>query len=341
MAKPSVNGQTTAGNLELERVLKYIMNEIDSKFTPGNIYVVFNTSDAAYIQYFKDHNKIYADGTEMVHTSLATAYAASTSNRNDIILLNAQNGHAVTTMLDISNNRTHFISMGMRGGSLGMGARSRVTMGNSTTAADIGIMKNTGVGNTFTGIKFDTSSTQALSLYCVVEAGEYAIYRGCEFYKSSDLDDAGASELALNGDSAQFIDCYIGSTANETGNIRANVLCTGGIVSGKKLRDCHFIDCFFAAKADDTDKNFVYGANATDVERSLTFKGCTFFNNPLGAGTPAAAIAFGAAQTRGAVFCDTNCAVVDVTVMGTTGQNIFVMQQDGATYATGGLSAQS
>jgi len=94
-------------------------------------------------------------------------------------------------------------------------------------------------------------------------------------------------------------------------------------------------------KADDTDKVFVYGANATDVERSLTFKGCTFFNNPLSAGTPAAAIAFGAAQTQGAVFCDGLCACVDCSVMGTTGQNIFVIQQDGATYATAGLSAQS
>ena len=260
------------------------------------------------------------------------------TNKNDVALLSANAGHPVSSMLDISKNRCHFISLDGGRSGVGMGARTRITMGVTTAATDLGVMQNTGVGNTFTGIKFDSSNTVAESLYSIVEAGEYAVYNRCEFYKSSDLDDAGAAEIALNGDSAQFINCTIGSSANETGNIRANVLCTGGIVSGKKLRDCYFENCMFLAKADDTDKVFVYGANATDIERSLTFKGCTFFNNPLSAGTPAAAIAFGAAQTQGAVFCDANCAVVDVTVMGTTGQNIFVVSQDGSTYATAGLA---
>lgn len=272
--------------------------------------------------------------------TIARANVVTGSNRQDVVVLSANSEHAVTEMLDISKNRVHYIGMDARGGT-GMGARSRVIMGVTTTATDLSVMKNTGVGNTFTGIKFDSGNTKAESLYGIIEAGEYAVYNRCELYKSTDLDDAGASELALNGDSAQFFNCSIGSTANETGNIRANVLCTGGIVSGKKLRDCHFENCMFLAKADDTDKVFVYGANATDVERKLAFKGCTFFNNPLSAGTPAAAIAFGAAQTEGAVFCDTNCAVVDVTVMGTTGQNIFVVSQDGSTYATAGKSVQA
>lgn len=277
---------------------------------------------------------------EKALATVAQAYSLVTTNAHDTIALSANAGHAVTSMLSISKNRMHIVGLSGRNG-IGMGARARITMGVTTAATDIAVMQNTGVGNTFTGIKTDSSNTKAESLYSVVEAGEYAIYNSCELYKSTDLDDAGASELALNGDSAQFHNMTIGSTANETGNIRANVIVTGGIVSGKKLRDCYFQNCMFLAKADDTDKVFVYGANATDVERSLTFKGCTFFNNPLSAGTPAAAIAFGAAQTEGAVFCDATTAVVDVTVMGTTGQNIFVIQQDGATYATAGLSAQA
>jgi len=270
--------------------------------------------------------------------TIAKAYATVTSGNHDVILLSANAAHVQTSMLDLTKSRVHFVGLGLRGGSLGMGARARITMGDSTVAADIALVKHTGVGNTFSGIKFDSSSTVAASLYAIAEGGEYAIYNSCEFYKSSDLDDAGAAEIALNGDSAQFINCTIGSSANITGDIRANVICTGGIIAGKKLRDCYFENCMFLAKADDTDKVFVYGANATDVERSLTFKGCTFFNNPLSAGTPAAAIAFGSAQTQGAVFCDSNCAVVDVTVMGTTGQNIFVISQDGSTYATAGLA---
>lgn len=273
--------------------------------------------------------------------TIAQAYSIARTNRHDVIYLSGNSAHPLTEMLTVSKNRVHFVGLSVRDGAMGMGARTRITMGVTTAATDLGVMKNTGVGNTFTNLKFDSSNTVAESLYSIVEAGEYAIYRGCEFYKSTDLDDAGASEIALNGDSAQFINCTIGSSANETGNIRANVLCTGGIVSGKKLRDCYFENCMLLGKADDTDKNFVYGANATDVERSLVFKGCTFFNNPLSAGTPAAAIAFGSAQTQGAVFVDVTSACVDCTVLGTTGQNIFVVSQDGSTYATAGLAVAS
>lgn len=328
------------GDLELEKALLGLDNQ-GLPLTVGNKYYVMLAADAGYADFYKKYQQLYPDGTYAVHNTIASAYAAATSNRHDIIFINGNGAHAQTSILDISKNRIHFVGMGFRGGSVGMGARARITMGVTTSASDIAVMKNTGVGNTFTGLKFDSSNTKDESLYSVVEAGEYSIYRSCEFYKFSDLDDAGAAEIALNGDSAQFFDCWIGSTVNQTGNIRANVLCTGGIVSGKKLRDCYFENCMFLAKADDTDKVFVYGANATDVERSLTFKGCTFFNNPLSAGTPAAAIKFGAAQTEGAVFCDANTACVDVSVLGTTGQNIFVLQQDGATYATAGLAAQS
>jgi len=333
--------RTTHGNKELATYLNMLRTAGGNSMTTGNVYVVLPSGDAGYEQFHLDNQKTYLDGTEMIHPTVASAYAATTTNRHDVILLSAYAAHAQASMLTISKNRIHFIGLGGRGGSIGMGARSRITLGVTTVATDLAVMKNTGVGNTFTGIKFDSSNTKDESLYGIVEAGEYAIYNSCEFYKSSDLDDAGAAEIALNGDSAQFLNCTIGSSANETGDIRANVLCTGGIVSGKKLRDCYFENCMFLAKADDTDKVFVYGANATDVERSLTFKGCTFFNNPLGAGTPAAAIAFGAAQTEGAVFCDANTACVDVTVLGTTGQNIFVISQDGSTYATAGLAVSS
>jgi len=269
--------------------------------------------------------------------TLSAAYGACTSNNGDLIIIDGDSEVVETAMITWSKNR--ITVFGTNGGKH-YGQAARVSIGVTTAATDIALLKVTGVRNNFIGIKFSSSNTVAEGLYTVAEAGEFTTYVNCSFYKSSDLDDAGASELLLNGDSAQFYNCTIGSTANETGNIRANVLCTATI-AGKKLRDCYFENCLFLAKADDTDKVFVYGANATDVERMLVFKGCTFFNNPLSAGTPAAAIAFGAAQTEGAVFCDGTCAVVDVSVMGTTGQNIFVIQQDGATYATAGLSAAS
>ncbi len=317
--------------------LRYGAQILPSEIVGGGMTVFGN---AWYVDPTNGNDSDTGETPDHAFASISAAVSAATTNNHDVIFLSAYAAHTQTSMLTITKNRLHFVGCDLRTG-IGMGARARVAMGDSTVDADIALMQNTGVGNTFTGIKFDSSSTVSASLYGVAEGGEYTIYNRCEFYKSSDLDDAGAAEIALNGDSAQFLNCTIGSSANETGNIRANVLVTGEIISGKKCRDCYFENCMLLGKADDTDKNFVYGDNATDVERMLVFKSCTFFNNPLSSGTPAAAIAFGAAQTQGAVYCDGNTACVDCTVMGTSGQNIFVLQQDGATYATGGLAAQS
>jgi hypothetical protein len=273
--------------------------------------------------------------------TLAAAYDATTSNQDDFIVLSAYAAHAVTEMLDVSKNRIHFLSGGHRPGSIGMGARSRVTMGVTTAATDLAVMKNTGVGNTFQGLKFDSSNTKDESLYSVVEAGEYSIYEGCEFYKSTDLDETAAAEVANNGDSAQWVNCTFGSTVNIVADdkIRPNMLLTGGIVSGKKCRDNVIQDCLFLVKAAGTEAVRIYGANATDVERMLLVKNSTFLSNTLGAATPAHAVGFGAAQTQGTVLLQ-DCASVDHTVMAEASVGIYVA---GAvpTFATTGVSVAS
>jgi len=118
---------------------------------------------------------------------------AVTSNRHDIIFLSANAAHAQTSMLTIAKSRVHFVGMSMRAGSLGMGARTRITMGSTAVATDVGVLLNTGVGNTYDSIKFDNGNDKAESLYGQLESGEYTIYRNCEFYNSDNLDVAGGS----------------------------------------------------------------------------------------------------------------------------------------------------
>jgi hypothetical protein len=273
-------------------------------------------------------------------TSWATAFrtyskaiAAAVTNNNDVIYIDGDSTVAETAMVTISKNRVHTVGVNGTPGHYGAGAK--ISIGVTTAATDIACIKNTGVRNTFTGIKVISNNTVAEGLYAWAEGGEYARFFNCEFYKSTDLDDAGASEFLHNGDSAMFYNCTFGSSANETGNIRANVLVTATL-SGKKCRDTYFENCIFLSKADDTDKVMVYGANATDVERMFLMKDCTFFNNPLSAGTPAHAVGFGAAQTQGAVILK-NCTSVDCTVMAEAAKGIYV---DGAvpTFATTGVS---
>ena len=294
---------------------------------PGDVY---------YVDYRNGSDSNSGKTWSRSFRTLGAAVDAVTSNNNDIILIDGDSTVTETSMITLSKNRIHIIGCNGNLGHYGQGAK--VSLGVTTASTDIATFLNTGVRNTFTGIKFMNANTVAEGLYCVAEGGEFARYHNCEFYKSTDLDTTGAAEILHNGDSAMFYNCTIGSSANETGGIRANVLLTATL-SGKKCRDTYFENCIFLSKADDTDKVMVYGANATDVERMFLMKDCTFFNNPLSSGTPAHAVGFGAAQTQGAVVLK-NCTSVDCTVMAQAAVGIYV---DGAvpTFATSGVSVAS
>lgn len=308
--------------------------------TMGRLLVVCPSSDTNF-QMLTDVVKIDPNGAVRLFTTVSAAYAEATTNSHDVIVLSGNGGHAITTMLDISKNRIHFVGLTGRTGksnSYGLGARARITMGDSTTAADIALMKNTGVGNTFTGIKFDSSSTVAASVYGIAEGGEYSIYDNCEFYKSSDLDQTAAAEVLNNGDSAQWLNCVFGSTSNIVADnkIRPNMLLSRETITGKVCRDNIISHCLFLVKAGGTEAVRIYGSGATDVERMLLIENSVFLANILGAATPAHAIGFGAAQTQGTVLLK-NCTSVDHTVMKEASMAIYV---DGAvpTHNTSGVS---
>lgn len=291
---------------------------------PGDIY---------YVDYRNGSDTNDGETWGTAFRTYSRAIAAVTSNNNDVILIDGDSEVVETAMVNITKNRVHTIGMNGALGHYGQGSKISCTL--DAGATNIATIQNTGIRNTFTGIKVINANTVAEGLYAFAEGGEFTRFLNCEFYKSTDLDDAGASEFLHNGDSAMFYDCTFGSSANETGNIRANVLVTATL-SGKKCRDTYFENCIFLSKADDTDKVMVYGANATDVERMFLMKGCTFFNNPLSAGTPAHAVGFAAAQTEGAVILK-NCTSVDCTVMAEAAVGIYV---DGAvpTFGTAGVS---
>lgn len=310
--------------------------------TMGRLLIVCPSTDANYDRLSQ---LMIGDpeGNVRLFTSVKAAYDAAVTNSHDVIALAGNGAHALTSMLTITKNRIHFIGLTgrVRNNSYGLGARSRMTMGNSTVAADIALMQNTGVGNTFTGIKFDSSSVVDASLYSVAEGGEYTIYDNCEFYKSTDLDETAAAEVLNNGDSVQWLNCVFGSTANiiADNKIRPNMLLTRETITGKVCRDNIISHCLFLVKAGGTEPVRIYGANANDVERMLLVENSVFLSNTLGAATPAHAVGFGAAQTQGTVLLK-NCSSVDHTVMAQASVGIYV---DGAvpTFATAGVSVAS
>ena len=165
--------------------------------------------------------------------TLSAAISAVTTNNNDVIHIDGDSTVVETAMITLSKSRVHIVGHNGALGHYGQGAK--VSVGITTAATDIGTFKNTGVRNTFTGVKFINNNTVAQAIYVVVENGEFARYSNCEFYEGVDFATTTTGEILLNGDSAMFYDCTIGSSANETAGISANVLCTNVV---GQLRDC-------------------------------------------------------------------------------------------------------
>lgn len=313
--------------------------------TVGKIFIVMNSSDDNYDeieQLFKADNT-GTTGQVRFYNDIATAYAAMDSNRNDVMIIGSQNTHNGTSMITVEKNRCHFIGLDwLLGAKRHYGQGAKISLGVTTAATDIATFKDLGVRNSFHGIKFINNNTVDEGIYCYVDGGEYGFYEDCEFYKSTDMDVTGAAELVCNGDSSFYKGCTFGSlaTARSGAVIRPCVLFTKGVAgTGKVARDVRFEDCIFWINASNTANRFVYGANATDIERIAVFKNCEFINNGASSAVPAQNIAFGSALTVGSVLLKDCTSVNAGTAMSTT-TGVFV---DGAvpTAGTTGISVQA
>lgn len=301
--------------------------------------------DTYFVDYATGVDQIsYGYGTKPDKPFKTLSYAISqmTSNQNDICFINGYSAVAETSMVTLTKNRCHFIGVNGMLPVFGRGAGARISIGVTTDTDDVYLFKNTGVRNTFTGLKFDSGNTLAQALYCVGEGGEYSRYNNCEFYKSDKLTTNSVAEVVCNGDTAEFVNCCFGDTVNSRGSAtaqRPNILLSRETITGKVARDCVFVNCLFNHKAAHANANFLYGSGTTDVERSLTLVNPIFTNAVLAAGTIADGITFGGAQTQGNVLLMNPVAVGAITAFAEASQNVFV-QGPVPTAATTGISVE-
>src|SRR3990167_3588267 len=265
--------------------------------------------------------------------SVVNAYAKVSSNQHAHIIMSANAAHAATDELIVAKNRVHFLGLDAVGRYYGQ--RTRWTMG-VTTGAAIGIVQNTGVGNTFSNIKFDSSDTLSTSLYAFAEGGEYTVLEYCEIYKSSLLGTATVAELLMNGDSALVHHCTIGSLANQVTAAHTNVLLTREKIAGKVCRDVTFENCNFWLKSSSATASHFHATTATDVERMLKIKNSEMIVAKLSSATVGDAIIVDTAQTEGQIIV-INTPNVNSTALGTTGSVGIVYYGPGiATAGTAG-----
>jgi phage major head subunit gpT-like protein len=170
--KTTCPGSIPGGTKEKKMPLTNFPNGITSfgiPVTGGGIPITYG--NVYFVDYDNGSDNNKGTSKDKAFKTLDKANTVVTTNNHDVIILSANSAHTLTEMLTVSKNRVHFVGSDARAG-FGMGARSRVSLGVTTAATDIAVMKNTGVGNTFTGIKFDSSNTKAESLYAVAEGGE-------------------------------------------------------------------------------------------------------------------------------------------------------------------------
>lgn len=289
----------------------------------GGVPVTFgNTSNqgAGVIYYVNPTNGSDSNkGTSMdkPFASISKAYSVMTSNNHDVCVLSASSAHVPTDELTVTKNRLHFYGLDAVVRDYGYGSRARVTMG-VTTGSAIAVVQNTGVGNTFSNIKFDSADTLSTSIYAFAEGGEYTVINNCEIYKSTDLDQATAAELLMNGDSALVKNCTIGSLVNQVTAARTNVLLTRVTIAGKVARDVTFKDCLLWLKSSSATASHFHATTATDVERMLLIENCKMIVAKLSSGTVGDAIIVDATQTEGEIIVVNSCNV-NSTALGTTG----------------------
>lgn len=240
----------------------------------GRILVVVPTSD---VQVKEDMMKEMfipdPDGKIRFYTTLAAAYAAATTNADDVILLSAHSAHAVTTGIAWSKSRIHVI--GMDGGHRQLQQGARVV---GAAADDTGyVLKVTGTRNSFINVKFDSGSTDAAGLTVVQMGGEGTLYKNCSFVFSTatNLDGATTYEVVMGEDSGTFINCTFGNDTLLTEAARA-VMAIDRVNGTQEMKSNFFKDCLWTINSDTATAHFIRVLANTDMKFAQTYVDCNF-----------------------------------------------------------------
>src|SRR3990167_1419526 len=224
--------------------------------TNGEIFWVVEDSDTDFSVLTQRY------GNKNVFTTLNAAYAAATTNRNDVIFLSGNTTHALSSGLEWTKNRIHVI--GLDGGDRLVQQGSKVQ--TATAETDAYVIKNTGVRNTFRNVKFIQAGTDATALHVLEEGGEGNLYVNTSFTfgVASNLDLTTAIEVVMGGDSDTFINCQFGVDTLLTSAARS-VMLIDQVTSGQECKSNVFKDCTWLIFSSDADALMISMAAAGDI----------------------------------------------------------------------------
>lgn len=253
-----------------------LMNMVSSQIPAfGNILVVLNASDTdeANYQHLQDVMTPDNDGFVRFYTSLSDALDAAESNNNDVILLDSNSTHTLTTGYALTKNRVHLMWMDGWDRLVQQGAKVQTT----DAAAVAYVLKNTGTRNTFTNIKFIMNDTNAAALNVIQGAGEGNVWKNCSFVfgVNDNIDLTTASEYLAGNDSDTFIDCTFGSDTLLTTAARA-VMTVDQVTASQEFKSNRFRGCTWMISSSSATATFIKLAAVTDILFTNLFEDCNF-----------------------------------------------------------------
>jgi hypothetical protein len=228
----------------------------------GKLLVVMPSTDPNYDRMGQILNDVDNNGEVRIFNTLEAAYAAATTNANDVILLSAHSTHTVANGIAWSKNRIHVV--GMDGGNrlVQQGAKVQST----DEAADAYVIKVTGVRNSFKNIKFIQVDTNAAALTVAQFGGEGTLCENCSFVfgVADNLDLTTAHEVVMGEDSGTFISCTFGADTLLTSADRS-VMDIDQVTSSQECKSNIFKDCVWMISTSETLANLVRVRAAGDI----------------------------------------------------------------------------
>uniref|UniRef100_A0A6H1ZI64 Pectinesterase n=1 Tax=viral metagenome TaxID=1070528 RepID=A0A6H1ZI64_9ZZZZ len=267
--------------------------------TFGRIFIVCSPSDVAKENYLRMQEICKSDPDGQLRffgtngyddsTPLEQAYAAATTNNNDVILLDANTVHKVTTQISWSKSRVHLIGMDGGGRFTEQGARIQTAVG----AAVASVVKVTGTRNSFRNIKFVQNDTNAAAINVVISAGSSTLWQNCSFIfeVTDNLDLTTACEVLIGEAGGTFDKCVFGN------------------------------DCILSSAARSvTTLDTVTGSASSDSAKHNTFRDCMWTIQS----SSASAKFFSVADTAGAKFRNTLINPVFQAVVNATNSAVIL-----------------
>ena len=237
----------------------------------GKLLVVCPSTDGNYNRLSDIIGQPDNEGTIRLFTTLESAYAAATSNNNDVIVLAGNSTHSLSTGIDWTKNRIHVV--GFDGGDHLVQQGSKIEVSGNIAIGYV--LKVTGVRNSFRNVKVIQSSTNAAALSALTDGGEGNVYKNCSFVfgVANNLSGTTAHEVISGSDSATFLNCTFGSDVLLTSGARSvfHIKTISTEFKSNRIKDCAFL-----ISSSSSGATFVRLNAVTDILFTNIFENCTF-----------------------------------------------------------------